>query len=86
VHFSELTSIGVEFKGLWGTAALGGGFFDDPVRPSACILQPGTHPGVDVLLQTIENEFDRTVTERSKPFFLFLGGRIGINFSPFSSF
>jgi hypothetical protein len=39
-------------------------------RPSACVPQPATHPGVGLLLKTkVKAQFNRTVTERSKPFF-----------------
>jgi hypothetical protein len=39
-------------------------------QPSACVLQPATHPGVDVLLQIqAQVPFDRPVTDRSMPFF-----------------
>ena len=45
------------------------------LRPSACVLQPDPHPGIDVLLQTkAQPQFDRAVTERSKPFFRYISG------------
>jgi hypothetical protein len=40
------------------------------LQPSACVLQPTTHPGVGALLQTkAQLPFDRPVTERSKTIF-----------------
>jgi hypothetical protein len=42
----------------------------DLLRPSACVLQPATPPPIGVLLKTkVKVQFDRTVTERSKPLF-----------------
>jgi hypothetical protein len=42
----------------------------DVLRPSACVPQPPPHPGVSLLLKTkAQPQFDRTVTDRSKPFF-----------------
>jgi hypothetical protein len=47
------------------------------------ILQPATHPGVRLLLITkAKVHFDRTVTERSMPFFSLLQGSNPVQFQP----
>jgi hypothetical protein len=52
-------------------------------QPSACVPQPETPPPITPLLKTkIKPQFDRTVTERSKPFFTVFQGSNHGQFQP----
>ena len=52
-------------------------------QPSACVLQPETHPPIGPLLKTkVKVHFDRTVTERSKLLFPVFQGSNPVQFQP----